>query len=79
MPKAKSRTRRPPKRILALPDLQHAETAVLTVKSRDSCISFVGGSRDEETTGNPSAYAPRGRGPDARHSLRCIPLAQQPR
>lgn len=29
MPKLKSRKKRPPKRVLALPDLEHAETAVL--------------------------------------------------
>lgn len=29
MQKSKSRTKRPPKRILALPDLEHAKTAVL--------------------------------------------------
>ena len=29
MSKAKSRKKRPPKRVLALPDLEHAKTAVL--------------------------------------------------
>ncbi len=29
MPKSKSRKRKPPKRVLALPDLEHAKTAVL--------------------------------------------------
>jgi hypothetical protein len=29
MPKSKSRKKKPPKRILALPDLEHAKTAVL--------------------------------------------------
>ena len=29
MPKAKSRKKKPPKRVLALPDLEHAKTAVL--------------------------------------------------
>jgi len=29
MPKSKSRKKRPPKRVLALPDLEHAKTAVL--------------------------------------------------
>ena len=29
MPKSKSRKKRPPKRILALPDLEHTKTAVL--------------------------------------------------
>ena len=29
MSKSKSRKKRPPKRVLALPDLEHAETAVL--------------------------------------------------
>jgi hypothetical protein len=29
MPKTKSRKKKPPKRVLALPDLQHAKTAVL--------------------------------------------------
>src|SRR6266853_4770040 len=29
MPKSKSRNKRPPKRVLALPDLEHAKTAVL--------------------------------------------------
>jgi hypothetical protein len=29
MPKSKSRKKKPPKRVLALPDLEHAKTAVL--------------------------------------------------
>ena len=29
MPKTKSRKKKPPKRVLALPDLEHAKTAVL--------------------------------------------------
>jgi hypothetical protein len=29
MPKSKSRTKKTPKRVLALPDLEHAKTAVL--------------------------------------------------
>ena len=29
MPKSKSRKKKPPKRVLALPDLEHSKTAVL--------------------------------------------------
>jgi len=36
MPKSKSRTKRPPKRVLALPDLEHAKTAVLNSLTSDS-------------------------------------------
>jgi hypothetical protein len=33
MSKSKSRKKRPPKRVLALPDLEHAKTAVLSLTS----------------------------------------------
>lgn len=36
MPKSKSRTKRPPKRVLALPDLEHAKTAVLNTLTSTS-------------------------------------------
>ena len=34
MPKSKSRKKKAPKRILALPDLEHAKTAVLNSNGR---------------------------------------------
>jgi integrase len=36
MPKSKSRKKRPPKRVLALPDLEHAKTAVVNSLTSDS-------------------------------------------
>ena len=36
MPTSKSRKRKPPKRVLALPDLEHAKTAVLNSLSSAS-------------------------------------------
>jgi hypothetical protein len=36
MPQSKSRTKKPPKRVLALPDLEHAKTAVLNSLSSAS-------------------------------------------
>ncbi len=56
MPKSKSRQKRPPKRVLALPDLEHAKTSIQTTERYLGCKQKLRSAVNDRLGIEPDAY-----------------------